>query len=125
MATYIQPRRNGSFIASEASGSRSREVVTLKVGSAYPAGALVVAEKDAEGNATGFHVLLTSALVASKPAAVVLIAAEDATAEAVRSAVIARDAEVKAGLIEAGEGVTDQQKADALGLNGIIVRASF
>lgn len=116
MTTLVQSRRDAAFLATEANGHLSREVVTLAGGAAYPSGAVL--------SATGVGGTYALADV-DATAAVVLLNATDATDGPVQATVIARDAEVKSGLIEGEVGTTSADLANALGANGIVIRASF
>lgn len=134
MAELTRRPLNEGFLLSEANGFRSRETVTLKAGSAYQAGSVLIAEYVEavadSGNfntATGKHILATAALVVaySTVSAAVLCRYTDATDGAVDAAVIARDAEVKDTELVFGADTDVDDLRAALEAKGIAVRAAI
>ena len=116
----VEPARTGEFILSEANGSRSRENITLAstVGALQPGTVLGIVA------ASGEYVPLNlSASDGSEQAAGILYNhADGASADAVA---VVRDAEVKSDLLIWPNGITDAQKAAALGqlaATGIVAR---
>lgn len=122
------------FLLSEASGFRSRDAVTLKSGSVYKSGSVVIAEftESVAGSGnfnvrTGKHVLATAALLAaySTDEAVIVARRVDATAADKAAGVIARDAEVKDSELTVGAATTVADVEAALAARGIIVREAI
>lgn len=126
MTTLTEGQHTAEFIVSEASGKRSREVVSIGGSAAHPAGTLL-------HNSSGTYIPL--AVTEDTPdtitdADAVLYAATDATGGAVDAVVIARDAEVNwAELVYPAAADTSDDSADLiadikanLALAGIIVR---
>lgn len=91
-------RHAGEFILSEASGSRSRENITIVSGQDLPAGA-VLGKITTGGKYTALD---QGAGDGSQAAAGILLDACDASAGDVAAAIIARDAEVNAAALEWG-----------------------
>lgn len=115
MATFTEALRTGEFIISEASGTRSREEVTVVSGEgALPAGQ-VLGVVTASGKYAAYD---NAASDGTQTAAAVLYAAVDATDADVPAVVIARDAEVAEAHLTGidANGITD------LAAVGVIVR---
>jgi len=116
MATYTEARRTGEFLISEASGTRSREEVTIVSGAGALAAGTVLGKITASGKYDAYDDLDTTTGLGT--AAGVLYAAVDATAADMPAVVIVRDAEVAevqlTGIDAAG--ITDLAAA------GVIVR---
>lgn len=129
MTTYTEGRHTAEYLASEASGTRSREVVTLLAGNNLPAGTVLAVITEA-GASKGKYTVLNPASVAdpadgTKVAAAILFAPVDATGADQAAVITARDAEVKAAALGWPAGATAPQKATALGelaALGIIAR---
>ena len=118
MTVYTEGRHAAEHIASEANGTRSREVVTLLTGNNLPAGT-VLAKISTGGNA-GKYTVLNPASTAdpadgTKVAAAVLFAPVDATSADRPAVVNVRDAEVKAVALGWPSGINTNQKNTALG----------
>jgi hypothetical protein len=128
MPRIRQPRADWAFYLSTATSERSKEVVILaEADDIYASGTILVAEHDAEGEATGFHVAATSVVdLSAYPSvdAAVLGIRTDAQAGNTPATVIARDAEIKgdrtdlADLSVGSRALVDAALSDA----GIIVR---
>lgn len=117
MTIHTEGRHSAEYIASEANGTRSREVVTLASGNNLPAGAILARLSD--GPNAGQYTALDPASAASpadgsKVAAAVLFAAVDASAGERPAVITARDTEVKAAALGWPAGTTPQQKTTAL-----------
>ena len=135
MATLTARKPDEGFLLSEDNGWRSREAVTLKAGSVYQAGSVLIEEFSASDHdaptvydhATGFHVLATAALIAAYQTdnAVILCHHTDASAAAVDAAVIADDAEVKDTELVLGAATTVAHVTPALKANGIKIRTAL
>ena len=118
MTVYTEGRHAAEHIASEANGTRSREVVTLLAGNNLPAGA-VLAKIGTGGNA-GKYTVLNPASTAdpadgTKVAAAVLFAPVDASGGDHSAVITARATEVKAAALSWPAGTTTNQKNTALG----------
>lgn len=126
MTTLTEGQHTAEFIVSEASGKRSREVVSIGGSASHPAGTIL-------HNSSGTYIPLvvtedTTDTISDADA--VLYAATDATDAAVDAVVIARDAEVNwAELVYPAAADTSTESADLiadikanLALAGIIVR---
>lgn len=126
MTTLTEGQHTAEFIVSEASGKRSREVVSIGGSASHPAGTIL-------HNSSGTYIPLavtedTTDTISDADA--VLYAATDATGGAVDAVVIARDAEVNwAELVYPAAADTSSDSADLiadikanLALAGIIVR---
>ena len=117
MTIHTEGRHTAEHIASEANGTRSREVVTLLAGNNLPAGAVLA--KLTTGANAGTYTVLNPASNAdpadgTKVCAAVLFAPVDAT-DGDRPAVVnARDTEVKAVALGWPAGTTAPQKTTAL-----------
>lgn len=123
MPTLTESPRTGQFLLSEASGTRSREIVTIVSGAGALEPGMVLGKITSSGKFTPADVGATDG---SETAAGVLYAAVDATAADVEAVAIVRDAEVKrhellwhTSVDTAGEKAT---KEDELATIGIIVR---
>jgi hypothetical protein len=117
MTVYTEGRHAAEHIASEANGTRSREVVTLLAGNNLPAGAVLA--KLTTGANAGKYTVLDPASTAdpadgTKVSAAVLFAPVDATAGDRPAVVNARDTEVKAAALGWPAGITAPQKTTAL-----------
>lgn len=115
MTIYTEGRHPAEYIASEANGTRSREVATLLAGNNLPAGAVLA--RFTSGINTGKYTAVNPASVAgdgSDDAAAILFAATDATAADVSTVITARDTEVKALVLGWPVGTTAPQKTAAL-----------
>jgi hypothetical protein len=117
MTIYTEGRHAAEHIASEANGTRSREVVTLLAGNNLPAGAVLA--KLTTGANAGKYTKLDPASSAdpadgTKVAAAVLFAPVDATGGDRPAVVNARDTEVKAVALGWPAGATSPQKTTAL-----------
>lgn len=118
MTIYTEGRHAAEHIVSEANGTRSREVITLKSGKKYEAGAVLA--KIATGADTGKYTSLDPASAANpadgtKVAAAVLFADVDATAVDRPGVITIRDSELKRVALGWPAGATDAQKKTALG----------
>lgn len=100
----------GSFLVSEANGTRSREVVMIASGSNLLAGA-VLGKLTASGE---YVALAPAASDGSEDAAAVLFADVDATDADAKGVAIVRDAEIDAARLVYANGVTTNQKNAAL-----------
>jgi hypothetical protein len=121
MAELVEGKYAGEFIASEANGSRSREVVTIAEGEVLEAGTVL-------GQVTigsKYVALNQDADTGEEAAAAILYDNVDATDGDVEAVVMIRDCEVNGNDltwpadIEAGEKTTAEAELAAL---GIIVR---
>lgn len=111
----------GAFLASEANGTRSREVGTLAAGN-HKAGTVLAL------NGSGDYVIVAPAAEnGTETAVAVLYAAADASEGPAPCVVVARDAEVNKAELIWPTGITAPQTATALGqlaAAGIIARDS-
>lgn len=98
MTTYTEGRHAGEFIMSEAPGQRSRENVTIASGQNLKAGA-VLGKLTSGGHYAEYSNGLSDG---TQAAAAILIADCDATAGAVKAAVINCDAEVNGKCLDWG-----------------------
>ena len=117
MTIHTEGRHTAEHIASEANGTRSREVVTLLAGNNLPAGAVLA--KLTTGANAGKYTVLNPASNAdpadgTKVCAAVLFAPVDATGGDRPAVVNARDTEVKAVALGWPAGTTAPQKTTAL-----------
>ncbi len=96
MATFTEPLRPAEFLISEASGTLSRETVTIVSGSTGLVPGLVLGKITASGKYAPYD---DDNADGSEVAAAILLEAVDATAD-VAAAVIFRLAEVKSSLIQ-------------------------
>lgn len=117
MATYTEARQTGEFLISEASGTRSREAVTVVSGAGALAAGTVLGKITASGKYAPYDDAVDPA-DGTEAAAAVLYAPVDATSGDAPAVVIVRDAEVAeihlTGIDAAG--ITD------LAALGVIVR---
>lgn len=112
MTTYTDGPRNGGYIASEANGTRSREVETLAMGQNLQPGTVL-----GRLTASGELVQLDPAAApadGSEKAVAVLFAAVDASAAAQPAVITARDTEVVGHALIWPTGATPEQKSTAL-----------
>ena len=121
MTTLTEGRYTGEHIISEASGTRSRDVVTLIAGQSLPPGAVL-----GKITASGKYTLLAPAATdGSEVACAVLFAAVDASAADKAAVVTARDAEVAGAALTWPAGMDAGEKTAAtaeLKLLGIVIR---
>lgn len=121
MTTLTEGRYAGEHLISEASGTRSRDVVTLVVGQNLPAGAVL-----GKITASGKHTLLAPAATdGSEVAAAVLFAPVNASAADKAAVVTARDTEVHGACLTWPAGIDAGDKAGAtaeLKALGIVIR---
>lgn len=120
------------FIISEANGFRSRGVRTLKSGSVYEPGSVVVAEHEDDSGSyvpTGKHVLATASDIETWGAvdldAAIVLRRTDATGGAAEASVIDCDAEVNSDELTVGEDTDLDDVAAALAAKGIKVREAI
>ena len=121
MTTLTEGRYTGEHIISEASGTRSRDVVTLITGQNLAPGT-VLGKITASGKYT---ILAPAAVDGSQAASAVLFAAVNATAADKAAVVTARDSEVASNALTWPGGITGPQKTAAtaeLKLLGIVIR---
>ncbi len=121
MATIIETSHDAEFLVSEASGTRSREVVTLISGQNLAAG-VVLGEITASGKYTQFN---QDASDGSQTAAAILRSACDASGGDKQCVVVARDAEVNGAEIAWPSDIETAEKAAGiadLAGEGIVVR---
>lgn len=121
MTVLTEGRSTAEFVVSEANGARSRDVVTIASGEVLEPGTVL-----GTVTASGKSVQLNPAAAdGSEAAAAILYEGVDASAaDATRTAVV-RDAEVNGGEIVWPAGITDPDKATAIGqlaALGILVR---
>jgi len=112
MTTYTDGPRNGGYIASEANGTRSREVETLAMGQNLQPGTVL-----GRLTASGELVQLDPAAApadGSEKAVAVLFAAVDAITAAQPAVITARDTEVVGHALIWPTGITPEQKSTAL-----------
>lgn len=120
MAILTDTAHAGNFIASEASGTRSRETVTIGAGKL--AAGTVLGKLTSGGN---YIILTPGASDGSQTAAGVLFDAVDATGAATKGVIVARDAEVNGASLVYPAAISAPNKAAAivsLTALGIIVR---
>lgn len=121
MAVLIEGKRAADFVVSEASGARSRDVVTIAQGTVLEPGAVL-----GKLTASGKYVALDPAAVTgAETAAALLRSGVDATAADLSAVTILRDAEVNGAELVWPTGITPEQKAASiadLAALGIIVR---
>lgn len=108
MNMKVEPQRTGEHLASEASGTRSREQGVLAEGNLPPA---TVLAEISHGN---YVQLDPAADDGTETAKAILYAGKDATAGPVDCVVHVRDCEMVAELLNWPEGITDAQKTAAL-----------
>lgn len=111
MTVLTDGRHTAEYIASEANGTRSREVVTLITGQNLPAGS-VLGKITASGKYTA---LAPAASDGSEDAAAVLFDNVNATAADKPAVISARDTEVKAVALTWPNGISGPDKTTALG----------
>lgn len=120
MTTLTEGRHAGEFILSEASGTRSRESVTIESGQDLGPGA-VLGKK-----ANGKYVAVDQAASdGSETAIAILIDACDATTGDKKAAIIARDAEVNGNCLDWGSQSAAEETtgaAELLAQSRIVVR---
>lgn len=121
MTELVQGKQPQSFLLSEATGTRSRDKITLITGQNLGAGAVL-----GRITASGKYTLLAPAAAdGSQTAAAILGAATNATAADVVCLAITRDAEVNDNELTYPGGITAPQKTTAitnLAAAGIVVR---
>lgn len=118
---YAKPR-NGAFILSLANSTRSLGTVSVKADDApYEAGAVLIDETDAEGDATGVFIRAAEATAPQVTAATKAVLLSDRTyAEAATSVlVVERDAEVVGAMLDS---TTNAAVVAKLAAAGIILR---
>lgn len=123
MPVLTEGRHTAEFIASEANGTRSREVVTIDTG-ALAAGT-VLARLTGGANVGKYVALTIGGADGAGTAAGVLYAAADATAADAQQVAMVRDCEVADASLIWPAGITGGQKTTAIGqlaALGIIVR---
>lgn len=122
--TFTQRRPDEGFLISESNGFQSRAEITLKAGTDYDAGSVLIAEVDGSDVPTGLHVLATNALVDASPEAglIVLARRKDARLANTKAAGIVWGAEVKDSELTVGAATTVADVVAGLALNKIIVR---
>ena len=124
MATLTETQHAGEFIISEASGTRSRETITVLSGQDLSAGAVV--GKVASGAGSGKYKEYNPANVDGSETAVgVLFDGVDASAADKAGVIMARDAEVTSADLQWFSGATSGQKTTGeseLATLGIIAR---
>lgn len=111
MPTYLQPPSNGRYISSEANGTRSREVITLKTGhhwSGTVLGKLTASDEYVQLNPAA------NPADGSEKAAAVLYAEVDASSAPQPAVITARDTEAVAHALIWPDGITTEQKTTAL-----------
>lgn len=109
MATLSEGRHRGEYLVSEANGHRSRETITLTMGQNLSAGTVL-------GVVGGKHVQLDpQAVTGAEVAVAVLYDNVDATAADTPAVITARDAEVNGGELVWPAGITELEKATAVG----------
>lgn len=117
MTVLTDGRHTAEYIASEANGTRSREVVTLSSGNNLVAGT-VLAKITTGGNAGEFTVLNPGSLAdpadGTKVAAAILFDSVNATAADKPAVITARDTEVKAVALTWPAGISGPEKTAAL-----------
>ena len=122
MATVTKAPGAGEFLVSEASGTRSRDTVTVLSGQVLEAGT-VVGKLSSGGKYKAYD---NDASDGTQAAVGIVIDAVDATGGDTLAAVIARDAEVDQTKLKWGAAVTTQGEKDAayvdLAALGIIFR---
>lgn len=111
MTVLTDGRHTAEHIASEANGTRSREVVTLVTGQNLPAGA-VLGKITASGKYTA---VAPAANDGSEVAVAVLFDNVNATAADKPAVISARDTEVEAVALTWPVGISGPNKATALG----------
>ncbi|MDQ7990174.1 MAG: head decoration protein [Candidatus Dactylopiibacterium sp.] len=116
MATFNEARRTGEHIISEASGTRSREVVTIVSGAGKLFPGQVLGKITASGKFDAYDNSDTTTGIGA--AAAVLYSAVDATNGDVKAVVHVRDCEVTSSLLT---GIDTAGTADLATL-GVIVR---
>ncbi|MDR6664023.1 head decoration protein [Rhizobium sp. 1399] len=126
MTVFNEPRHDEGFLISEEEFGRSRDTITLKAGSAYQPGSVLIPEISG-GNPTGLHILATNALVDATPTAglVILARFKDATAANTKGAAIVGDAQVKDTELVFGAATVLADLKPGLALNRIVVRQAI
>jgi hypothetical protein len=126
MAALTEGRHPGEFILSEASGSRSRDSITIKTGAGVVKAGTVVGKITADGKYWPSHDGIDTGEEGAETAVAVTIYEVDATDADQAVAAITRDAEVNGKVLEYASTVTtDPEKAAKhaeLSAVGIIVR---
>lgn len=121
MTILTEDLQAGAFLASEANGTRSREVGTLAAGNLKAGTVLAL-------NGSGNYVIVAPAASdGTETAVAVLYAAADASDDPVECVVLARDAEVNQDELIWPAGISGAQTTTAIGqlaAAGIIARAS-
>ncbi|MGF9694709.1 head decoration protein [Rhizobium sp. 0TCS1.26] len=116
MVTLVQGLRpTAHYIVCEANGYRSREQIVIAAGSGKLDAGAVLGKITAAGATIGqYKPYAPAANDGTQTAAAVLYEGCDATADAVRRTVTARDTEIHADVLVWAAGVTDPQKTTAL-----------
>lgn len=121
MAVLTEGKRAADFVVSEASGTRSRDVITIAQSAVLEPGTVL-----GKVTATAKYVALDpAAATGAETAAALLRSGVDATAADLSAVVILRDAEVNGAELVWPGVITPEQKAAAvadLAAIGIIVR---
>lgn len=123
---FVQRPVDEGFLISGSNGYQSRDTITLKSGSVYEAGSVLIAEVDGSDEPTGLYVLATKALADASPerGLIVLARSKDATAANTKAAAITWGAEVKDTELVVGAATTVADMAAGLLINRIkIVQA--
>jgi len=122
MPSLTQTNRTAEFLASEATGTRSRDVVTLLANQVVKAGE-VLGKVTASGKYVAFN---QDAADGSEAAAAIAYEDADATGADLSITVIIRDAEVYSAKLTWPSDITEGEQATAegeLAALGIIVRS--
>lgn len=119
MVTKTEGPHAGEFIASEANGSRSRELVTFVSGTPALEAGEIVGKVTASGKYTVYD---DGAADGTETAAGVLVGAVDASAADAEAVVIVRDAEVVDSLVTVQTGADRAAAITDLESLGILAR---
>lgn len=123
MTVFTEGRNPGEFLLSEASGNRSRDVITVASGAGVIAPGTVLGKLTSGGKYTPSP---ATGADGSQTAVAVALYGCDATSADQKLVVIARDAEVNVNLLAYASSVDDATKrtakASQLAAVGIIVR---
>lgn len=124
MTVLEESRHTAEFVVSEANGRRSRGTGTLAEGNTLEAGA-VLGQLDADGNFTELDPGADPADGSETAVAILFDAVDAGEADEDGVVVMLRDCEVNGHHLVWPEGITEQQREDAIGElaeKGIIVR---
>jgi hypothetical protein len=123
MTVFTEGRNPGEFLLSEASGNRSRDVITVASGAGVIAPGTVLGKLTSGGKYTPSP---ATGADGSQTAVAVALYGCDATSADQKLVVVARDAEVNVNLLAYASSVDDATKkaakASQLAAVGIIVR---